>query len=129
MICRNYANNKMFGLLQFHSSYGKFYLNSPKGYSRKIINAQTGNAAGLGETYVQLARSLLHQCFYGRAQDTVQLAVNHLYRYDEQMLSGVKTHLVRSSITRAWCKTIVTTFYIPSYNNFARSPQINLYTV
>jgi len=25
----------------FHSGYWKFYLNSPKGYSRKIINAQT----------------------------------------------------------------------------------------
>jgi len=37
----NYDNNKKFGLLQFHSGYGKFYLNSPKGYSGKIINAQT----------------------------------------------------------------------------------------
>ena len=36
-----YDNNKKFGLLQFHSGYGKFYFNSPKGYSRKIINAQT----------------------------------------------------------------------------------------
>jgi len=41
MICMNYYNNKMFGLLQFHSGYGQFYLNSPKGYSQKIINAQT----------------------------------------------------------------------------------------
>ena len=32
----------MFGLLQFHSGYGKFNLNSPKGYCLKIINAQTG---------------------------------------------------------------------------------------
>jgi len=39
----NYHNNKKFGLLQFHSGYGTFYLNSPKGYSRKIINAQTGS--------------------------------------------------------------------------------------
>jgi len=37
----NYDNNKKFGLLQFHSGYGKNYLNSPKGYDRKIINAQT----------------------------------------------------------------------------------------
>jgi len=37
----NYDNNKKFGLLQFHSGYGNFYLNRPKGYSRKIINAQT----------------------------------------------------------------------------------------
>ena len=43
MICMNYYNNKKFGLLQFSSGYGKFYLNSPKGYSRKIINPQTGN--------------------------------------------------------------------------------------
>jgi len=42
MICMNYDNNKKFGLLKFLSGYGKFYLNSPKGYSRKIINAQTG---------------------------------------------------------------------------------------
>ena len=41
MICMNYDNNKKFGLLQFHSGYGKFYLSSLKGYSRKIINAQT----------------------------------------------------------------------------------------
>ena len=42
MICMNYEHNKKFGLLEFRSGYGKFYLNSPKGYSRKIINAQTG---------------------------------------------------------------------------------------
>ena len=41
MICMNYDNNKKFGLLQFHLGCGKFYLNSPKGYSRKLINAQT----------------------------------------------------------------------------------------
>jgi len=37
----NYDHNKKFGQLKFHLGYGKFYLNSPKGYSRKIINAQT----------------------------------------------------------------------------------------
>ena len=37
----NYDHNKKFGLLKFHSGYGKFNLNSPKGYSLKIINAQT----------------------------------------------------------------------------------------
>ena len=41
MICMSYDNNKKFGLSQFHSGYGNFYLNSPKGYSWKIINAQT----------------------------------------------------------------------------------------
>jgi len=41
MICMNYDHNKMFGLLKFHSGYGKFYFNSPKGYNWKIINAQT----------------------------------------------------------------------------------------
>jgi len=41
MICMSYGNNIKFGLLQFHSGYGNFYLNSPKGYSWKIINAQT----------------------------------------------------------------------------------------
>ena len=43
MICMNYDHNKKFGLLKFHSGYGKFYFNSPKGYTRKIINAQTDN--------------------------------------------------------------------------------------
>jgi len=40
MICMNY-DNKKFGLLKFHSGYGKIYFKSPKGYSQKIINAQT----------------------------------------------------------------------------------------
>jgi len=35
MICMNYDNNKKFGLLQFHSGYGNFYLNSPKDFSWK----------------------------------------------------------------------------------------------
>ena len=37
----NYDHNKKFGLLKFHLGYGKFKLNSPIGYSLKIINAQT----------------------------------------------------------------------------------------
>jgi len=41
MICMNYDHNKKFGLLKFHLGYGKFNLNSPKGYSLKIINVQT----------------------------------------------------------------------------------------
>ena len=41
MICMNYDHNKKFGLLKFHSGYGKLNLNSPKGYSLKIINTQT----------------------------------------------------------------------------------------
>jgi len=40
MICMNYDHNKTLRLLKFHSVFGKFYLNSPKGFSRKIINAQ-----------------------------------------------------------------------------------------
>jgi len=43
MICMNYDHNKKFGLLKFHSGYEKFNLNSPKGYSLRIINVQTGN--------------------------------------------------------------------------------------
>ena len=46
MICMNYDYNKKFGLLKFHSGYEIFYLNSPKGYSLKIINVQTGKAVG-----------------------------------------------------------------------------------
>ena len=41
MICMNYDHNKKFGLLKFYSGFEKFNLNSPKGYSLKIINAQT----------------------------------------------------------------------------------------
>ena len=41
--CMNYDHNKMFGLFKCQSGYRKLYLNSPKGYSRKIINAQTGS--------------------------------------------------------------------------------------
>jgi len=37
----NYDHNKMFMLLKFHSGYEKFNLNSPKGYSQTIYNAQT----------------------------------------------------------------------------------------
>jgi len=36
-----YDHNKTFGLLKFHSGYGKKNFNSPNGYIRKIINAQT----------------------------------------------------------------------------------------
>ena len=43
MICMKYDHNKKFGLLKFHSGYGQFNLNSPKGYSLKIINAQTAS--------------------------------------------------------------------------------------
>jgi len=35
------TTTKKFGLFQFQSGYRKFYLNSPKGDSRTIINAQT----------------------------------------------------------------------------------------
>jgi len=37
----NFDHNKNFGLYKFQSSYRKLYLNNPKGYSKKIINAQT----------------------------------------------------------------------------------------
>ena len=37
----NNDHNKKFGLLEFHSGYGNFILNSPMGYSLKKINAQT----------------------------------------------------------------------------------------
>ena len=37
----NYDNNKKCGLFKFQSGCKKLYLNSPKGYSRKIINSQT----------------------------------------------------------------------------------------
>jgi len=48
MICMNYDHNKKFGLLKYHSGYGKFNLISPKGYSLKIINAQTAALFMLG---------------------------------------------------------------------------------
>jgi len=39
--CMNYGHNKNVGLFKFQSGYRKLYLNSPKGISRKKINAQT----------------------------------------------------------------------------------------
>ena len=36
-----YDHNKKIGLFKCQSGYRKLYLNSPKGYSRKNINAQT----------------------------------------------------------------------------------------
>jgi len=36
----NYDHNKNVALFKFQLGYRKIYLNSPKGYSRKIINAQ-----------------------------------------------------------------------------------------
>jgi len=47
MICMNNDHNKKFGLLKFDSGYGKFNLNSPKGYSLKRIKAQTGLVCSL----------------------------------------------------------------------------------
>jgi len=43
----NYDHNKKFGLLKFHLGYGNCYLNSPKGYSQTIINAQTESTSSL----------------------------------------------------------------------------------
>ena len=37
----DYDHNKKFGLLKFYSGYEKININSPKGYSLKIIKAQT----------------------------------------------------------------------------------------
>ena len=42
VVCMNYDHNNKFRLLKLYSGYGKVNLNSPKGYSLKIINAQTG---------------------------------------------------------------------------------------
>jgi len=66
MICMNYDHNKKFGLLKFHSGYGKFNLNSPKGYSLKIINAQTD--------IKYYSRSVVHSLkhiVYGKAKHAV----------------------------------------------------------
>jgi len=37
MNCMNYDHNKKIGLFKFKSGYRKFYLNSPKGYSKKKL--------------------------------------------------------------------------------------------
>ena len=50
----NYDHNKKFGLFKFHSGYGNCFLNSPNGYSRKIINAQT-----IDSTYQKVFRLTL----------------------------------------------------------------------
>ena len=41
MNCMNYGHNTNFGLFKFQSDYSKFFLKSPKVYSRKTMNAQT----------------------------------------------------------------------------------------
>ena len=53
----HYDHNKKFGLLKFHSGYGTFYFDSPKGYSRKIINAQTDN-----NSLLVSKRAVNHSC-------------------------------------------------------------------
>jgi len=65
----NYDHNKKFGLLKFHSGYGTFYFNSPKGYNRKIINAQTGYCYYLidrMEDFLSVSKVLepYHMCIY-----------------------------------------------------------------
>jgi len=46
MNCMNNDLNKKIGLFKFQLGHRKFYLNSPKGYNRNIINAHTGLQAG-----------------------------------------------------------------------------------
>jgi len=46
MNCMNYNQNQHFGLFKFLWGYITFYLNSPKCYSRKIINTQTAYITG-----------------------------------------------------------------------------------
>jgi len=46
MYCINKDYNKYFGLLKSQSGDIKFHLDSPKGYSRKIISAQTASVSG-----------------------------------------------------------------------------------
>ena len=41
MNCINYDHNHFFGLFKIQSGNIKFFLKSPKDYSRKIIHAQT----------------------------------------------------------------------------------------
>jgi len=62
MICINYDHNKKFGLLKFHSNYDIIYLNSPKGYSLKIINTQTDtsrSAYKLDMTFHETSKSII----------------------------------------------------------------------
>jgi len=63
MICMNFYNNRRFGLLLLHSGYGTFYLNSPKGYNRIIINAQTVSDASIFFYPYRLTCLLNHKYF------------------------------------------------------------------
>jgi len=56
----NYDHNKKFGLLKCYSGYGKINLNSPKGYSLKIINAQT--VLQQAAIIVKIHRSCSEEC-------------------------------------------------------------------
>jgi len=44
--CMKYDHQNNFGLFKFQSGYRKIYLNSPIGYSRKQIYAQTATLSG-----------------------------------------------------------------------------------
>ena len=47
MNCMNYDHSKHFGLIKFQLGYGKFYFNSPEGYSGNIINMQTDKGSSV----------------------------------------------------------------------------------
>jgi len=84
MVCMNYAHNKKFGLLKFHSGYGKCYFNSPKGYRWKIVNAQTGSGNATACSLIQCYR--LPQAFDNEKHETH----GNLYPYQyNQVISPV----------------------------------------
>jgi len=61
---RNYDHGKKFRLLKFYSGYRKFNLNSPKGYSLKIINAQTDHDEKTLFMLISLNNNIIHYELY-----------------------------------------------------------------
>jgi len=52
----NYNHYQFFGLFKFQAGYRKFYLNSPKSYSKKIINTQIGHVLVMSMTNSSLVK-------------------------------------------------------------------------
>ena len=77
----NYDHNKKFGLLKFHSGYGNFYFNSPNGYNRKIINAQTEQHLCFG-----FDTSRENDTFRAQPLTFIILKIRYVHTHDQSLL-------------------------------------------
>ena len=101
----NYDHNKKFELLKFYSGYGKFYLNSPKGYSRKIINAQTARNTNVKAVFpihfpiLRLMISVLWlQALAIDTEDDIHLLASYFMQLKGKQAQGDAEEKVRTSV-------------------------------